>query len=297
MPSVLFLPDCYYDRRIWADIPSSLGGAYGVVSYDAHESMPRDETDSEAFLAALRRLVPDPGRSVVAAAGQAAGFAVQAALSGLAGGLLLFQPAPDYIPPDLMVDVPIEELLLAAAPYAGIIDASQESDPVRRAELVVETWRDIYGQSLIAADLELACQVIGEHVEELLADLASAQSATDAGESPQLGVPWVDHLSELTVPVTVISGRRSSRVGMSIAQRILKGQFVAADADTDLVWLEDRSGAINALRNLLALVALQKFSCRCHAADTSMSSWHNDANRGGRAREPGRAERAVTGYG
>lgn len=258
MPSVLFLPDLYYDRRIWGDIPSSLGDAFDVVSFDAHESMPRTEAGIPAFLDAIRHLAPDPWRTIVVAAGLAAGPAVRAALSGLAGGLLLFQPAPDHIPPEAVTDVPVGELLQASAPYANILDASLETDATRRAEVVAETWRDIYGQSLTAPDLELASQVIADHVEELLADVKVAQAEIEAGGAPPLGLPWVDNLDELSVPVTVVSGRRGGRIGRAIAQRILKGQFVAADADTDLVWLEDRGAAVSVLRNLLSLLSLQE---------------------------------------
>jgi hypothetical protein len=52
----------------------------------------------------------------------------------------------------------------------------------------------------------------------------------------------------------VVSAWRAQRTGRALAQRILNGQFVAADADTDLVWLEDRTRAINALRDMLALL-------------------------------------------
>jgi hypothetical protein len=255
MPSVLFLPDLGYDHRIWADIPSSLAGACDVVSFDAHVPMPWAEPDSRAFLDAVCRLVPDPPHSIVVAAGLAAGFAVHAALSGQAGGLVLFQPASDYIPPEAMTDVPVEDLLQAAAPYAGIIDASRETDVTRRTELVTGTWRGIYGPSLTAPDLDLACQVIGEHVEDLLAALPDAQAATGAGEPPRLGLPWAGRLDELEIPVTVVSARRARRLGHALAQQIPNGQFVAADADTDLVWLKDRTRSVNALRNMLALLS------------------------------------------
>jgi hypothetical protein len=82
VPGVLFLPDLFYDHRIWAGLPSSLGADCDAVCYDEHEPMPCGNLTAGAFLDAVRRLVPDPGGSVVAAAGQAAGLAVQAALCG-----------------------------------------------------------------------------------------------------------------------------------------------------------------------------------------------------------------------
>jgi hypothetical protein len=97
--------------------------------------------------------------------------------------------------------------------------------------------------------------VIGEHVEDLLAALPDAQAATGAGEPPRLGLPWAGRLDELEIPVTVVSARRARRLGQALAQQIPNGQFVAADADTDLVWLEDRTRSVNALRNMLALLS------------------------------------------
>jgi hypothetical protein len=251
LPSVLFLPDLHYDHRIWADIPASLDERCDIVHYDTHE--PMRWTAPETFLTAVRRLVPDDASTVAVAAGYAAGFAIQAALSGLAGGLVLFQPAPDYIPPEAMSDVPVEELIRVAEPYAGLVDASRETDPARRAELVTGALRDIYTGNLAASDLALVCQVIGEHAEELLATVTEATTAAEAAASPpRPGLPWVGLLDEVTVPVTVVTSRRASAIGEALAKRILAGQFEGADAYTDLPWLEDRAVATTVLHDMLA---------------------------------------------
>ena len=184
MPNVLFLPDLFYDHRIWADLPAGLGADGDVVCYDLHEPMPWGQPDSGAFLGAVRRLVPDPGRSVVAAAGLAAGLAVQAARCGLAGGLVLFQPAPDRMPPEAVTDVPVEDLLAAAAPWAGLLDAAAET-AARRTELVTRTWRDVYAGRLAAPDAELACQVIAGRVDQVLAMVAAVRAAAAAGAPPR----------------------------------------------------------------------------------------------------------------
>jgi hypothetical protein len=227
VPDVLFLADLGYDHRIWADLAAGFGPDPA-----------------------------DPARTVLVAAGWAAGRAVHAALDGQAAGLVLFQPAPDYLPPEARPEVSLEEMLAAAAPWAGLIDAAQETDAVRRTELVVATWRDIYGPHLAAPDIDLACQVISAHVDEVLATAAeSAAAAMAGGPMPQLGPPWVDRLAELTVPVTVMTSRRASRTGQALAGRIPDGRFVVADAETDLVWLEDRGSATTAITDLLRLVA------------------------------------------
>lgn len=249
VPGVLFLPDLFYDHRIWADLPASLGADCDAVCYDVHEPMPWAEPDSRAFLGAVRRLVPDPGRTAVAAAGQAAGLAVQAARCGLAGGLVLFQPVPDRIPPEAAANVPLEDLMAAAAPWAGIIDATAETDAARRTELVTGTWRDAYAGWLAAADVELACQVIAGHVHQVLATVTAAVAA--GAPPPQAGLPWIDRLAEISVPVTVVSARRARRMARAIADMAPDGRFIAAAADTDLVWLEDRTQAKAAIIDML----------------------------------------------
>jgi hypothetical protein len=250
LPTVLFLPDVHYDHRIWADIPSSLSEHYDVLHYDTHEPVPW--AAPETFVPALRRLIPEDGRTLIVAAGYAAGFAVHAALSGLAGGLVLFQPAPDYLPPDAFRDVPVADLFQAAAPYSGLVAAVREPDPARRSELAISTMQGIYRDGLSEADLALVSQVAGDHVDELVATMAQTITAVEAGDpAPQPGLPWVDQLADVTVPVSVITSRRAKPVGEAIAKRILAGRFAAADATTDLPWLEDRPGAISVLRQML----------------------------------------------
>jgi hypothetical protein len=52
--------------------------------------------------------------------------------------------------------------------------------------------------------------------------------------------------------VTVVSARRASRMARAIAGMAPDGRFVAAAADTDLVWLEDRIQAQAAIRDMLS---------------------------------------------
>ncbi|HEX6521094.1 MAG TPA: hypothetical protein VF070_13970, partial [Streptosporangiaceae bacterium] len=221
------------------------------VDYDTYE--PGVRMSSEAFLADIRQLVPGDASTVVVAAGEAAGFAVHAAISGFAGGLLLFQPAADHLPPEAMTDVPFEQLVQAAAPYTPLIDAWRETDAARRLQFVTGVWRDLYEGHLTAADFALVCQVIGEHIEDLLATIGKAAVAAEAVEpAPHPGPPWVDRLGEITVPVTVVMSRRGRSVGEALANRVPAGEFVGANADTDLPWLEDRATAVSVLRRMLA---------------------------------------------
>jgi hypothetical protein len=250
LPTALFLPDLHYDHRIWANIPSDLGQHCDIVHYDTHEPVPW--ATPETFVPSLRRLITDGGPTLIVAAGYAAGFAVHAAASGMAGGLALFQPVPDYLPPDAFSDVPVEELIQAAAPYSGFIEAVRETDAARRSQLVISTWHGIYGNILSEADLMLASQVIGDHVEAFLATLAETIAAAEMGAAAaHPGLPWISRLAEVSVPVAVVMSRRGEIAGQAITERILAGRFAAADAQTDLPWLEDRAGAISVLRQML----------------------------------------------
>jgi hypothetical protein len=105
---------------------------------------------------------------------------------------------------------------------------------------------------LAASDVELACQVIAGHADQVLAAVTAVATAAAAGTPPpQAGLPWVDRLAEISVPVTVVSARRTGRVGRAIAGMAPDGRFIAATADTDLVWLEDRIQAQAAIRDML----------------------------------------------
>ena len=74
-------------------------------------------------------------------------------------------------------DAPLEDLVAAAAPWAGLIDAAAEKDAARRTELVTRTWRDAYAGRLAASDVGLACQVIAGHVDQVLATVTAAPAA------------------------------------------------------------------------------------------------------------------------
>ena len=251
-PSILFLPEHHYDYRIWDDIPASLGGNGQVVLYDQHEPMPWAELAGPVFLGAVRRLAPDQCFDVVAAAGEAARLAFSVASAGLAKGVVFFQPSPDRHLEEAMVDLPAYDPLEAAGWIAPVLEALHEPDPARRREMVVEAWRDRYGPHLAAGDLELACQVIGDHTEELLATAKDVAANAEAGEDMSWpSPPWIDRLGEIDIPVTVVVSKLALGMGRAVARRAREGQVIEAQAHTDLVWLEDRAAAVTALRHML----------------------------------------------
>ncbi|MDX6395502.1 MAG: hypothetical protein QOJ73_6565 [Streptosporangiaceae bacterium] len=252
LPSILFLPEHHYDYRIWNGIPSSLSDHCQVVLYDRHEPMPWAELAGPAFLGAVRRLAPGQCFDVVAAAGEAARLAFSVASGGLAKGVVFFQPFPDRHLEEVTVDLPAQEVVEAAAWIAPVLGALHQPDPARRRELVVEAWRDRYGPHLAAGDLELACQVIGDHTEELLASVKDVAAAAEAGEDMSWpSPPWIDRLGEIDIPVTAVVSKLALGLGQAVARRAREGHVIEAQAYTDLVWLEDRVTAVTALRHML----------------------------------------------
>jgi hypothetical protein len=259
LAGVLYLPDQHYDYRIWADVPARLG--VRAVHYDRHEPMPWAgrpipwQAADPGFPDAVRRLVPGDSFDVVVAAGEAARLAFSVASLGLAQALALFQPAPDCYLADGMPELPESEIMHAADWFLPVMEAVDETDPARRRSLVIGAWQDRYGPHLSAADLGLTGQVIGDHVEELLATSKRVAHLADAGAGlPFPELPWVDRLGEIGVPVTVVVSQRAVRLGPAIARRARDGQSILAAADTELVWLEDRDTALTTLRQVLARV-------------------------------------------
>jgi hypothetical protein len=53
------------------------------------------------------------------------------------------------------------------------------------------------------------------------------------------------------MPVTVIMSKPASRTGQAIARRIRQGRLIVFEAQTDLVWLEDRQTALVSITQLL----------------------------------------------
>ena len=252
LPSVLFIPESHYDYRIWTDIPSSLSDRCHVVHYDQHAPMSSAVVDDPVFLDTVRRLAPTSGFDAVITGGSAARLAFKVAVAGLARTVLFFQPAPDSHLEDAGATLSVEELEVAASRFSLIAEALSETTLGKRKELVVETWRQIYGPYLEAEDLELACRVIGDHAEDLLATSKEVTAAAEAGRDiPWPSPPWVDRLDEIAMPMTVIMSKPANRTGQAIARRIGQGRLIVSEAQTDLVWLEDRQTALVSITQLL----------------------------------------------
>jgi hypothetical protein len=256
MRSILLVPDRHYDYRIWADLPDGLGEDCRVVFYDQHELMPiQSEPGDAAFLHAVRRLMlPGQYFDIVVAAGASAGLAFDVALNHLAKRLVLFHPFLNLgFDEHTAPDVPIANLIASADWIGPVIEAVDEPDRARRTELVVSAWRDRYGAYLTAADLELACKVIGDHTEELLASTKAVAASAEMGED----MPWsgqldVGRLREIDFPVAVVLSEQAVAVEHAVARQAPDSEVFVARARTDLVWLEDRATAVQAIRHMPA---------------------------------------------
>lgn len=249
LPSILFIPERFNDYRMWYDIPDRLRGRAEVVHFDQHEQVPWT-ADSAEFVDATRRLAPDGGFDIVAAAGGAARFAFALAEAGLAKGLVFFQPTLDSIPDDVRVDLSgLDEALEAFRP---IVTAIHEPDPNRRREILLQTIRDTAGPDREPAGLELELAMMSDHAEELLAHLQATAAAADDGhvapDPPWMERPWIDRLAELTVPVTAIG---PGPFPEAIARRAKDAEVVLAAGSGGMAPPADRALAAEALLRML----------------------------------------------
>ena len=250
MPRVLFIPDRFMDYRMWSDIPDRLMGRAEAIHFDQHEQMPWTEVNGR-FVASARRLAADGSFHIAVAAGQAARFGFALAEAGLAKGLAFFQPSFDRLPDDIDVDLSgLDEMI---TPYQPIVSALDEPDHGKRREILLAVLRETAGQQLEPAQLEAALGMFSDHADEFFADLQpTAEAAADGRtlpDPPWVEHPWIDRLSELAVPVTVVAHSRGA-VWETVAARARHAELVVA-AGTGLAPADDRARAADALLRML----------------------------------------------
>jgi hypothetical protein len=263
VPRVLFIPYRFTDYRIWSDIPDRLKGRAEVIHFDQHGQIPWAEANG-GFVAAARRLTADGSFHIVAAAGPAARFGFALAEAGLARGLALFQPELDRWPDDVPLDYSVlGDLDHVLDPYMPLVGAMHEPDPGRRRDIFLSVVRDVLGQDLEPAELELLIAMYSDHVDEhfaewqALAELNAAQAADAGGpmppDPPWVQRPWIDRLAELTVPVTTVVGPRGRGIAEAIARRARDAEIIVASANADigLAPAADRARAAEALLHML----------------------------------------------
>jgi hypothetical protein len=260
LPSVLFIPDRFYDSRLWSDIPDRLQGRAQAIHVDQHD-LPWTSGNGE-LLETARRLAPDGSFHIAAAHGQAARFAFALAEARLAKGLVLFQPSLDSIPDDLHIDwsaLPDPDHMLE--PFAPILSALDEPDPGRRREILLDAVRATAAQDLEPAGLELLLAMYSDHAEQIFADLKAFAAEGEQPQSadpdepvqipPWLEQPWIDRLAELTVPVTTVVSARGRAIAEAIARRANDAEIVVAGAGAGLEPAADRARAADAILRML----------------------------------------------
>jgi hypothetical protein len=234
---------------MWYDIPDWLRGRAKVIYFDQHEQVPWT-ADSAEFVDAARRLAPEGGFHIAAAAGGAVRFAFALAEAGFAKGLVFFQPTLDSIPDDFRVDLSgLDEALEAFQP---IVSAIHERDPDRGREILLQTVRDTAGPDRDPAGLEIELNMMSDHAEEFLAHLRVTAADVEDGrvrpDPPWMERPWIDRLAELTVPVTAIG------VGPfpeAIARRAKDVEVALAAGNGGMAPPSDRALAAEALVRML----------------------------------------------
>jgi hypothetical protein len=255
---VLFIPDQYTDHRMWHDIPERLQGHAVVIHYDQHAPVPWSSVNGD-FLDTARRLSGNGGFDIVVAAGQAARFAFALAETGMAKGVVFFQPSLDSILDDVDVNITDDDLDRMSDAFENIYQpfldtALTEDDPERQREMFAALLRDTAGD-LDPAELQLGVAIYSDHSQEYFADLQSLKTAADKRrqqpDSPWLASPWIDRLGELAIPVTavVVSRRRSE--GEAIARRARDAEIVEAEGSGGLAPPADRAKGAEAVLRML----------------------------------------------
>jgi hypothetical protein len=96
--------------------------------------------------------------------------------------------------------------------------------------------------------------MVSDHAEEFFAQLRATEAA-EAEELIQLPPwvkrPWIDHLAEVTVPVTTVVSAPGRVIGEAIARRALDAEIVVAAGQNGLAPADDRARAAEALLRML----------------------------------------------
>ena len=224
MPGILLIPDRFTDYRMWNDIPDRIRDHAETFHFDRHAQIPWTAADDGGLLDTVRNIAAGGRFDFVAAAGQAARLGFAVAEARLAGGLVLFYPTPDR---------PLDEVSSHAAdfdpaevlgPYLPVLDALRETDADRRRDILLAVVSDTAGDDVDMVELDRALGMMGDHAEELFAELRAHP------DPPWPVRTWIDHVDDLTVPVTAVvaPGGPGPALGEVIARRAADAEIVVA---------------------------------------------------------------------
>lgn len=258
MPTILFVSGFSADRRIWADIPELIPRGCAAEFYEQDTSVPfiRDSDVADAA-----GLLPEGGRfAVVVSSMNASATAVGLALSGRADALLLIEPTPDSLarelpPPDF--DGAEEQFQEQMMRMAAMGDAIRQGADEQTWRDMMRDWvRSTFPDALSSDDRELVETVAMDHAGETYAMVSEGAAATAEGRPwpapfPPEAERWVERLSDVTVPVVIMSSRHQAARDRFLADRARHGRAVTGDTPGSPVWLVNRGQTAGALASLL----------------------------------------------
>lgn len=235
MPRVLFIPDRFMDYRMWSDIPDRIRDRADAVHLDQHAAIPWPAAD-DGLLGAVRDLAAGARFDIVVGAGQAARIAFAIAEAGLAASMVLFYPVLDRMFDEVISAVGDIDAAEVLDPYQPIVNALHHGDAGQRRDVLLQVIRDTAGPDIEPDELERILGMFSDHAEELFAELQAAENATVAEQArpdpPWIERPWIDHLSDLTIPVTAVVTASSRAIGKVIATRAADAEIVVASSRT-----------------------------------------------------------------
>jgi pimeloyl-ACP methyl ester carboxylesterase len=254
MPTILFVSGFFADRRVWADIPQLIPQEFTTEFYE--QKSPANHI-SDSDLADSGKLIPENGTIAVAvSAGNGSSTAAALALRGQAEALLLIEPALDSIPAELMPP-DFSGLDERMARYAALVSAVQHgADEQTWRQLVLDITRSTFPETLSSGDRELLEAIAADHAGDFYELTREGIAAVGQGRewpppSPAEEDRWVERLSDVIVPVAVMSGQRQWQTARILAARAPHGRAVLADAPGAPVWLTNRQQTVELLTSLL----------------------------------------------
>lgn len=267
---VIFIPDRFADRRIWADIPDRLAGQADAIHLDQHATLPWTGAAGAVVAVAAADPLLAGGSDVVAALGQGCRLAVEFAAARLAAGLVLFDPVVpfDRIPDDLKISdfapVPdISDVENALAPYEPLVAAMTDADPDRWRDLFVQVVRQTAAARTGPAEREIAAAMAADHAEEMRAAALAFAAAEETERELPLDIQaehvhtqgrWLDELASLTVPVMLVVSAPGRFYAEAIARIAPDVEIVVTDGGAGLGPPASRAQSADAILRMLERV-------------------------------------------
>lgn len=249
MPAVLFISGFMLDRRVWADIPELVPREFVAEFYDQKSP---ENFISDSDLADSARLVPENGRfAVVVSSGNGSSTAVSLALRGQAGALLLLEPMPD----SRLAEVPFPDFSgqeEQMARYAALVSAAQEgADEQTWRGLVHDIILGTLAEALSSRDRELVEAIAMDHADDFYDVIREGVAGAWSAPHPPEAERWVGRLSEVTVPVVIMSDEFQTQIARALADRLPHGRAVLPETPGSPVWLTNRQQTTGLLTSLL----------------------------------------------